>query len=68
LPGKEVLLMLRIVDPFVKFMYTALLSAGALAALVFAPPAGIVMLLFLRRHLHREANSHKRPKLHIELS
>ncbi len=47
--------MLRIVDFTVKFLYSVLLSAGALTALVFAPPVGIVMLLLLRRYLRRVA-------------
>lgn len=60
--------MLRIVDFSVKFLYSVLLAAGALAALVFAPPVGIVMLLLLRRHLSHQAESHRRPRLHIRLS
>jgi hypothetical protein len=59
--------MLRIVDFSVKFLYSVLLSAGALAALVFAPPVGIVMLLLLRRYLRRVAESDQRPRLHIRL-
>jgi len=60
--------MLRIVDFTVKFLYSVLLSAGALTALVFAPPVGIVLLLLLRRYLRRVASSHQRPQLHIRLS
>ncbi len=60
--------MLRIVDPFVKYLYSVLMAAGAMAALVVAPPVGIVMLLALRKHLHREANRHERPRLHIKVS
>jgi hypothetical protein len=60
--------MLRIVDFSVKFLYSVLLSAGALVALVVAPPVGIVMLLLLRRHLCRQAENHRRPRLHIRLS
>ena len=60
--------MLRILDFTVKFLYSVLLSAGALAALIFAPPVGIVMLLLLRRYLSREAGRHMRPRLHIKLS
>ena len=60
--------MLRILDFTVKFLYSVLLSAGALAALVFAPPVGIVMLLLLRRYLGRLAASHKLPRLHIRIS
>jgi hypothetical protein len=60
--------MLRIVDFTVKFLYSVLLSAGALITLIFAPPVGIVMLLLLRRYLRRVAESHKRPQLHIKLS
>jgi hypothetical protein len=60
--------MLRIVDFSVKFLYSVLLSAGALTALVFAPPVGIVMLVLLRRYLRRQAESHRRPRLHIRLS
>jgi hypothetical protein len=60
--------MLRIVDFSVKFLYSVLLSAGALTALIFAPPVGIVMLLLLRRYLRRQADSHTRPRLHIRMS
>jgi hypothetical protein len=60
--------MLRIVDFSVKFLYSVLLSAGALAALIFAPPVGIVMLVLLRRYLRRQAESYRRPRLHIRLS
>jgi hypothetical protein len=60
--------MLRIVDFSVKFLYSVLLSAGAMAALIFAPPVGIVMLLLLRRYLRRVAESHQRPQLQIRLS
>ena len=60
--------MLRVVDPAVKFMYSVLLSAGALILLVFAPPVGILMLVWLRRYLYREANSHMRPQIYIQLS
>jgi hypothetical protein len=59
---------LRILDFTVKFLYSVLLSAGALTALVFAPPVGIVMLLLLRRYLKRESERHTRPTLHIKLS
>jgi hypothetical protein len=60
--------MLRIVEFTVKFLYSVLLSAGALIALVFAPPVGIVLLLLLRRHLIRVANDRSRPQLYIRLS
>lgn len=60
--------MLRIVDITVKFLYSVLLSAGALTALVFAPPVGIVMLLLLRRYLKRVAENHRKPQLHIKMS
>ncbi len=60
--------MLRVVDLTVKFLYSVLLAASALIALVLAPPVGIVLLAALRRHMHREANRHMRPKLHIKLS
>jgi hypothetical protein len=60
--------MLRIVDLSVKFLYSVLLSAGALTALVFAPPVGIVLLALLHRYLRRQAESHRRPRLNIKLS
>jgi hypothetical protein len=67
-PGRKVLKMLRTVDFSVKFLYSVLLSAGALTALVVAPPVGIVMLLLLRHNLRRIASSHVRPQLQIRLS
>jgi hypothetical protein len=67
-PGREELKMLRIVDFSVKFLYSLMLSAGALIALVFAPPVGIVLLLLLRRYLRRVAGSRRRPQLDIKLS
>jgi hypothetical protein len=67
-PGRKVLKMLRIVDFSVKFLYSVLLSAGALTALVVAPPVGIVLLLLLRHYLRRVASSQARPQLHIRLS
>ncbi len=46
--------MIRIVNPIVTFLHAVLLSAGAILALVVMPPAGLLMLLMLRRHLQRE--------------
>jgi len=46
--------LIRVVNPIVTFLYSVLLSVGAILALVFVPPAGLLLLLALRRHLHRE--------------
>lgn len=45
--------MIRIVNPMVTFLHAVLLSIGAILALVVMPPAGLLMLLMLRRHLQR---------------
>lgn len=60
--------MLRIVDFTVKFLYSVLLSAGAMLALVFAPPVGIILLVLLRRYIRRIATSRQRPQLQIRLA
>jgi hypothetical protein len=51
---KRGITMIRIVNPIVTFLHAVMLSAGAILALVVMPPAGLLMLLMLRRHLQRE--------------
>lgn len=46
--------MIRIVDPIAKFLYSILISAGAIVALVVMPPVGLLLLLVLRHHMYRE--------------
>jgi hypothetical protein len=46
--------LIRIVDPVASFLYSILLSAGAVLALVVVPPVGLGLLFILRHHMHRQ--------------
>lgn len=43
--------MIRIIDTFVNFTYSALLSFAALIGLIIMPPVGIVLFYYLRGFL-----------------
>jgi hypothetical protein len=45
---------IRVINPIVKFIYSVMLSIGAIAVLVIVPPMGLLLLLALNRHLRRE--------------
>ena len=53
--------LIRFVNPIVKFLYSVLLSVGAIFALVFVPPAGMLLLLTLYHHLSRGARGLRAP-------
>jgi hypothetical protein len=49
----------RILDRFVRFIHTIILSMAALIGLFIMPPIGILLLLYLRSFMQYDATENK---------
>ncbi len=47
----------RIIDRFVRFIHTVILSMAALIGLFVLPPVGILLLLYLRSFMEYDASA-----------